>query len=107
MYILPPLANCHFVIASFYLCTSRAYDVFALVINFWAMIGNQNMWHWFEAIQTTSQALAKNLTKLLKKYGLRKKIIAYVKDKGSNINVMTIALKLVVSCESLSLEENF
>jgi hypothetical protein len=30
-----------------------------------------------------------------------------VKDKGFNINVIIIALKLVVSCESFSLEENF
>jgi hypothetical protein len=32
----------------------------------------------FEAIETTSQTLAKILTKLLDKYGLRKKIIVYM-----------------------------
>jgi hypothetical protein len=31
----------------------------------------------------------------------------YVKDEGSNLNTMTITLKLVVSCEVLDLEENF
>jgi hypothetical protein len=36
-----------------------------------------------------------------------KKIIAYVKDKGSNLNAMTIALKCVVSWESLGLEKSF
>jgi uncharacterized membrane protein (DUF441 family) len=61
----------------------------------------------FEVIKNLSQTLTKNFTKLLKKYGLRKKIIAYVKDKGFNINVMIITLKLVVSCESFSLEKNF
>jgi hypothetical protein len=61
----------------------------------------------FEVIKTSSQTLAKTLIELLKEYGLRKKIIVYVKDKGFNINVMIFALKLVVSCESLSLEENF
>jgi hypothetical protein len=43
----------------------------------------------------------------LNKYGLRKKIIVYVKDEGSNLNAMIIALKVVVNCESLGLEENF
>jgi hypothetical protein len=61
----------------------------------------------FETIETTNQASTKSLTKLLKKYGLRKEIIAYVKNKGSNINVMIITLKLVVSCEYFNLEENF
>jgi hypothetical protein len=43
----------------------------------------------------------------LDKYGLLKKIIAYVKDGGSNINAMIIALKIVVNCEPLGLEESF
>ncbi len=59
----------------------------------------------FEAIETTKQVLAKNLTKFLDTYGLRKKIITYVKDEGSNLNSMTIALKLVMNCETLELEE--
>jgi len=61
----------------------------------------------FEATKTTRQALAKSLTKLLDKYGLRKKIIVYVKDERSNINVMIIALKFVVNCESLGIKESF
>ncbi len=81
-------------------------DVFALIINFWAMVSNQSMWQ-FEIIETSSQTLTKSLTKLLKKYGLRGKNVAYLKDKGFNINVMTIALKLVISCEYFSLKENF
>jgi hypothetical protein len=35
----------------------------------------------FEAIKTTRHALAKSLTELLDKYGLKKKKIAYVKDE--------------------------
>jgi len=34
-------------------------------------------------------------------------IIAYVKDEGSNLNTMTIALKSIISCDMLGLEENF
>jgi hypothetical protein len=47
------------------------------------------------------------LTKLLGQYGLRNKIIAYFKDEGSNLNTMTIVLKIVVNCEVLGLDENF
>jgi hypothetical protein len=61
----------------------------------------------FEALETTQQALAKSLTKLLDRYCLRKKIIVYVKTKGSNLNAMTNAFKFVVCCEILNLEESF
>jgi hypothetical protein len=40
----------------------------------------------------------------LDKYGLRKKIIVYVKDEEYNFNAMTSALKLVVNCESLEIK---
>jgi hypothetical protein len=45
--------------------------------------------------------------KLLNKYDLRKKIIVYVKDEGSNFNAMTTILKIVVNYEYFGLEENF
>jgi hypothetical protein len=41
----------------------------------------------FEATKTTEQALTNNLIKLFDQYGLRNKIIAYVKDEGSNLNI--------------------
>jgi hypothetical protein len=34
-----------------------------------------------------------------------KEIITYVKDKGSNLNEMTIALKSIMKCEVLGLDE--
>jgi len=46
----------------------------------------------FEPIDTTGQTLAKKLTKLLDNYALRRKIIIYVKDEGSNLNTMTTSL---------------
>jgi hypothetical protein len=61
----------------------------------------------FKATKTNGQALARSITKLLDKYGLRKKIIAYIKDEGSNLNAMTIILYVVVNCESFGLEESF
>ncbi len=47
----------------------------------------------FKAAETTRQALVKNLIELLNVYGLRNKIIAYVKDEGLNLNTLTNALK--------------
>ncbi len=47
------------------------------------------------------------MIKLLEKYNSKKKIILYVKDEGSNLNTMIIALKIVVSYDILSLEETY
>ncbi len=71
-YVFHTLVDCFFTIASFDLWMSKgAYDVFALVINFL-----NNDWKpkhvtigLFEMTQTTSQALTRNLTQLLDKYG--------------------------------------
>ncbi len=47
------------------------------------------------------------MTKLFDQFGQRNKIIAHVKDEGSNLNTMTIALKFVVKCEVLGLDESY
>jgi hypothetical protein len=44
---------------------------------------------------------------LFGKYDLRKKVIAYVKDEGSNLNIMIVDLKFVVSCDILGLVQSF
>jgi hypothetical protein len=59
----------------------------------------------FEAIETIGQTLV--LTKLFNQYGLRNKIIAYVKDEGSNLNTMPITLKSIVKCEVVGIDESF
>ncbi len=51
--------------------------------------------------------MVQNLIDLLDKFGLRKKVITYVKDESSNLNAMTFALKSIISCETLSLQESF
>jgi hypothetical protein len=53
------------------------------------------------------QVLARNLTKLLDQFGLRKQTIVYVKNKRSNLITMTNAFKYVVCYETLGLEESF
>ncbi len=110
IYVLPKLTNCICAIASFDLWMSKgAHDIFAFVVSF---LGSD--WQpkqitigLFEAIEIIRQALTNNLTKLFDQYGLRNKIIAYVKDDGSNLNIMTIALKSVTNCELLNLDESF
>ncbi len=52
-------------------------------------------------------ALAINLIDLLDIYGLKNKILTYVKNEGSNLNTLTSALKFVVICEVLDLKESF
>jgi hypothetical protein len=110
IYVLPKLIDYISTTSSFDLWMLKGvHDIFALVINFlgcdWQpkriTIGL------FEATKITRQALANNLTKLFDQYGLRNKIIAYVKDEGSNLNTMTIVLKFVVKCEILGLDESF
>jgi hypothetical protein len=44
---------------------------------------------------------------LLNQYGLKRKVIAYVNNEGSNLNIMTIDLKFVMRCEILSLDESY
>jgi hypothetical protein len=44
---------------------------------------------------------------LFDQYRLRNKTIAYVKDEGSNLNIMTITFKFVVKCEVLDLNKSF
>ncbi len=61
----------------------------------------------FETTKTINRALTKNLKKLLDSYRLSKKIIAYVKDEGTNLNSITTDLKSIVNYEVLGLEESF
>jgi hypothetical protein len=50
----------------------------------------------FEATKITRQTLVMNLSKLLYSFGLRKKIIASVKNEGTNWNAM---ISTNVCCE--------
>jgi hypothetical protein len=61
----------------------------------------------FEDFEVITQTLAKKLTDLLDEYGLRNNFIRYVKHEGSNLNKMISALKFVVKCEILGMEESF
>jgi len=109
-YVLPLLNDYNSVIANFDLWMSKGVcDVFILVIIF---LGSD----WkpkhvtlglFEAVEIIKHTLIRILIELLDGYGLRNKIIAYVKDEGSNGNTLINALKFVVKCETLGLDESF
>jgi len=109
VYVLPKLTNCMFSTTRVDLWMSKGmHDIFSFVINF---LGSN--WQpqkktidFFEAIKTTRQALSNNLTIFFDQYGLRNKIIIYVKNEGSNLNTMTIVSKFVVKCVVLGLDEN-
>jgi hypothetical protein len=82
--------------------------MFASVINFFESNWNKHItFGLFEDVETIGQALARNIIDFLDAYGLRNKIITCVKDEGSNLNTLTNALKFVVKCEALGLEESF
>jgi hypothetical protein len=61
----------------------------------------------FEAFETLGQTLVRSLQNLLKQYGLTKKIFAYVKGEGANLNTVTTTLKSIISCETLCVMESF
>jgi hypothetical protein len=61
----------------------------------------------FEITEIIAQTMAMKLQALLDKYNLWKKTLTYVKDERSNLGAITIALKFVVSCDNLRLEEPF
>jgi hypothetical protein len=58
------------------------------------------------SFETLGQTLVRSLQNLLKQYGLTKKIFAYVKNEGANLNTMTTTLKSI-SCETLCVMESF
>jgi len=61
----------------------------------------------FEATKITRQTMAMNLSNLLYYFGLKKKIIAFVKNEGTNLNAMILTLMYVVSYDIMVLEESF
>jgi hypothetical protein len=61
----------------------------------------------FKRRETTWQLLARNLITLLDEYGFEKKFVVYVNDERAKLNAIIVALKCMVSCEILSLDESF
>jgi hypothetical protein len=79
------------------------FDTFALVMNFIddAWVLKHVIVGFFEAPNTVGATLAKIVKPLLAKFQLTHKIIAYVKDKGSNLNTLIAKFSIILSCEPL------
>jgi len=103
-FVQPTLVECLIATCTFHLWMSKgAHDVFAMVVNFLSISSKPK--HitigLFEANNTNGVAMAMKLKQILKKFGLTEKIMAYVKDEGSNLATCAQALKVVVSCVDL------
>ncbi len=61
----------------------------------------------FDANDTSGATMAMKLKHILDKFAFMHKIVAYVKDKGSNLQTCVQALKVVVSCGHLNTIEPF
>ncbi len=75
-----------------------AYDIFSLFMNFIGV--NWKPKHVMITTKRNSQVMALKLQALLDKYDLRKKILAYVKNKGVNLGALTTILKCEINCEN-------
>jgi hypothetical protein len=78
---------------------------FLLVIN--VLFANWKLQHvtigLFEANDTTSVGLTKQLKAFLETFGLKSKVLCYVKNEGTNWETMITTLKSTISCEVLNL----
>jgi hypothetical protein len=94
-YVLCTLSSCVTTIVTFDLWMNQSgFDTFALVMNFiddgW--VPKHVTVSFFEAPNITSVTLAKIIKPLFAKFKLTHKIIAYVKDNGSNLNTLVVIL---------------
>jgi len=67
---------------------------------------SHNCW-FFETTNTFGNAIALQFNDVLAKYELAIWIIAYVKNEGDNLNIMTTTLISIISCETLGLQTPF
>lgn len=74
-------------------------DTFALVISVINALWQTWMWQLglFIVESTMGTAMAKQMKDLLRSFGLSNKVITFVKDKRTNLGIMTIALKSKLS----------
>jgi hypothetical protein len=98
------------VIATFDLWMSRgSFDAFALVVNYinkkWepchVIVGI------FEVHETSGVAMTIQFKDLLAQYNLLDKVITYFKNKGVNLNTLTIVLTNIISCFLLLLPQPY
>jgi len=95
---------------SFDLWMSRGgMDTFALVINYLneSWMPQHFTIGLFEVHETIGLSMANQLCSLLEKYDLMHRMIAFVKDEGSNLMSMAIALHSIFYCRPLKLQWDY
>lgn len=109
-YVYPVINNCDTVTVTFDLWMSRAgYDTFAAVVNFVdkSWVPQHVTMGLFDAPTTSGIALAEIVKPLLEQFKLQTKVIAYVKDEGSNLKTLERALSANISCDVLGLQDPY
>jgi hypothetical protein len=97
-YVIHALFSCVTTSVTFDLRMSQSgFDIFSLVVNFIddAWVPKHVNVGLFETPNIANVILAKNVKPLLAKFQLTHKIVAYVKDKGSNLNTLVTTLLLL------------
>jgi hypothetical protein len=103
-YVLPALVSCITCTTSFDLCMSCVgHHTFVMVVSFLNDYWDPNhvTMGIFKVQNTAGVGMANQIKVLLESFSLLDKVIAYVKDKGSNLNTLTNALTNVVSYSPL------
>lgn len=109
-YVVPSLAGCTTATVSFDLwmsCSEGA--IYAVVVNFIndAWVPCNVTIGLLDTSSMSEAPIAVQLQDILSRYNLTSRIIAYINDEGSSLDIMTTALTSVVSCELLDLAEPF
>lgn len=101
--VIPSLASCVTYIAFFHLwMVCATHNIFAIVVSF-IMCESPSCYYGHNIVLVTMATQVK----LLNGFGLFDKVITYVKDKGSNLFILTSTLTYVVSCSPLQLPCQF
>ncbi len=103
-YVIHVLFSCVTTSVTFDLWMSQSgFDIFALVVNFiddaW-VLKHVNVGI-FEVPNIANVILVEFVKPLFAKFQLTHKIVTYLKDEGSNLNTLVVALSTIVSCEPL------
>jgi hypothetical protein len=109
-YVYPLINSCETVSVTFDLWMSRAiYDTFAAVVNFVdkSWVPQHVTMGLFDASKTSGVALAEIVKPLLRKFKLESKVIAYLKDEGSNLRSLEKALIDSISCTVIGLKDPY
>ncbi len=103
-YVIHALFSCVTTSVTFNLWMSQnGFDIFSLVVNFIddAWVPKHVNVGLFETPNIANVILAEIVKPLFAKFQFTNKIVAYVKDKGSNLNTLVTTLSTIISCEPL------